>query len=113
MSFFVGIAGITGVCVAGACLDQLMQADAEACIEVYVADWCPHCVAIKEEIAKLVHDTEGYCVRVYNDGTDEATKMQEKRGVTSFPTIIFTKGAETRVYKGARVYESIKRAALE
>ena len=106
MAFFAGVAGL---CVAVACLSRM---HGDTCVEIYVADWCPHCRAIAEEIGKLVSDADGYSVVVYEDGTAEATKMQSKRGVTSFPTIILRKGSDTQVYTGPRTFESIKAAAL-
>jgi thiol-disulfide isomerase/thioredoxin len=106
------VAGAAGMCVAGACLLGLSKSKTERTIEVFVADWCPHCRKIKGELLKLINDSNGYTVKVYTEGTPEAKTMEEKRDVKSFPTIIFTHGGKIHTYTGPRFFESIRDAAL-
>lgn len=77
--------------------EAAMQEKDGKVIVVFGAEWCPHCVVLKDHLKSM--NLQGYTVCFVD--VDEHKELKRKYGVRSLPTsIIFYQGKETSREKG-------------
>lgn len=78
-----------------------IQADGDAEIIMFHADWCPHCKTAKPEWDKVMNKYDGKRINGYNvvftdvnctEETPDVQEMMETYKVEGFPTIKLVKG---------------------
>lgn len=71
------------------------------------ADWCPHCVRAKPEVARAAR-VLGSVVPVYELDSERNKRKIESLGVDGFPTIFFlSKDGDLRTFGGERSGQKI------
>ena len=82
-------------------VEEGVEADGDAELLMFHADWCPHCKSAKPEWEKIVEKYNGKVVNGYNvtftdvnctEETPETNEMMELYKVEGFPTIKLVKG---------------------
>lgn len=76
-------------------------------IELFYANWCPHCVSFHDEWNKLEGMLKGTKIQAAKYEESENPQKMEEEGVKGYPTIKITTAGKSVEYKGDRTAEAI------
>jgi thiol-disulfide isomerase/thioredoxin len=105
----------------------------EVTIKFFFADWCPHCTAAKPKWADMIsvysdtfpENDKGYDTQYFGDINKHkvvfdtvdctnksdryAQQQQEKYNVSAYPTIIYIKGTDVKVFENSVTSENLQK----